>query len=121
MVSARTDEGKFQAAVLDLCKMRGLHVAHFRPGKNSRGKWVTAVAGDGVGYPDLTICGPGGVAWRELKTETGPVRAEQRVWLIWLQQAGQDAGLWRPADLASGLIDETLRRLATPRSWPEVA
>lgn len=108
-------ETEFQRAVLDLAKLHHLHVAHFRPAKTAKGKWVTAVGADGVGYPDLTILGPQGVIWRELKTETGLIRPAQRIWLIWLQQGGQDAAIWRPADLVSGLIGDTLQRLAKPR------
>lgn len=61
------------------------------------------------GFPDLVLVGRGRVLYRELKTETGRVSPEQKVWLDALQSAGQDAGIWRPPDLYSGLIAKDLQ------------
>jgi hypothetical protein len=70
--------------------------------------------GSEQGYPDWTICGPGGVLFRELKRQgRNPTPAQQR-WLDALAAAGQDAGVWRPADLLSGQI---ARELAAISSW----
>lgn len=112
--------------VLDMAKLFGLLTAHFRPAqlkdKAGRERWVTAVQGDGKGYPDLTIVGPGGVLFRELKSDTGPVAPEQRKWLARLDEAGADIGVWRPADLRSGRIERELRALRRPaRGFAESA
>lgn len=106
-------------AVIDMCRLFGLMVAHFRPAqvrdKDGKTRWVTAVQGDGKGYPDLTIAGPGGVLFRELKSQKGTATAEQSVWLGQLTAGGQDAGIWRPADLKCGRIERELRGLQNPQ------
>lgn len=108
-------EDEFQRAVLNLCKLHHLHVAHFRAAMTKRGRWVTPVGADGKGYPDLTAVGPGGVIWRELKTDTGRLSDEQRLWIRRLVEAGADVAVWRPRDLADGTIAATLARLAKAR------
>lgn len=96
--------------VLDLAKLYGLRVAHFRPARTDRG-WRTPVQADGKGYPDLTIAGPGGVLFRELKSATGTMSSEQREWAASLESAGADFAVWRPADLRTGRINSELRAL----------
>ncbi len=67
------------------------------------------------GYPDLTICGPRGVLFRELKTQRGKVTYEQQEWLDALTLAGQNAGVWRPASLLSGAIAAELAAISAWR------
>lgn len=102
--------------VLDMCRLFHLRAAHFRPALSRSGRWHTAVQGDGKGYPDLTIVGPGGVLFRELKSAKGVASPEQKAWIVDLFRAGADAGIWKPADLRSGRIEAELRALrsATP-------
>jgi hypothetical protein len=64
------------------------------------------------GFPDWVCAGPGGVLWRELKRESGKLTTAQLGWLQTLTGAGQDAGVWRPADLCSGRITRELATLA---------
>ena len=64
------------------------------------------------GYPDWTIAGPGGVIWRELKTQRGRVAPEQQAWLDILAAGGGNAGVWRPIHLLSGQIARELAALA---------
>jgi hypothetical protein len=103
-------------AVLELARLLGVMTAHFRPAqvrdKDGKTRWVTAVQGDGKGYPDLTLAGPGGVLFRELKSAKGACSAEQSVWLSTLMGAGADAEVWRPADLKSGRIKRELQEIA---------
>lgn len=114
-MTARTDpEERLKLAVLDLCKHLGLKVAHFRPGMTKRGNWVTAVQGDGKGYPDLTIVGPGGFMWRELKDDGKYPTPEQKAWLADLTAAGADADVWKPKDLISGRIKAELTAIRRP-------
>jgi hypothetical protein len=63
------------------------------------------------GFPDLVIVGDR-VLYRELKTAKGKVSDAQAAWLHALVLAGQDACVWRPADLLSGLIGRRLAKLA---------
>jgi hypothetical protein len=109
-------EDEFQRAVLHLAKLHHLHVAHFRAAMTGKGRWVTPVGADGKGYPDLTAVGPGGVIWRELKTDTGRLSEEQKLWIRRLVEAGADVAVWRPRDLADGTIAATLARIAKPRA-----
>lgn len=103
-------EDDLKKGVIDLAHLFGLLVAHFRPARTERG-WRTPVEADGKGYPDMTIVGPGGVLFRELKSATGTLSPEQKVWIDRLALAGADIGVWRPQDLASGRIKEELRAL----------
>lgn len=66
------------------------------------------------GFPDLVIVGPGGIAYRELKRESGRVTAEQACWLHDLRAAGADADVWRPSDLLTGRVAATLTALRGP-------
>jgi hypothetical protein len=108
-------EDELLAAVIDLCRLRGCTVAHFRPARvkdrDGSDRWVTAVQGDGKGYPDLTIVGPAGVLFRELKSATGTLSPEQKGWSLKLRAAGADFAVWTPADLRCGRIDRELRAL----------
>jgi hypothetical protein len=67
-----------------------------------------------VGFPDLFLCGPDSVAFRELKREgplRGRLRPEQTDWKYRLRAAGQNWDIWRPSDLDSGRIDQELEAL----------
>lgn len=105
----------FLPAVIDLCHTLGLLVAHFRPVQDKSGRWRTAVAGDGAGFPDLVIVGPGGVLYRELKSARGRVEADQVVWLRALQTAGANAAVWQPEHLTDGTIPSELAALRRAR------
>jgi hypothetical protein len=104
-------EDHLLGAVLDMARLFGLKAAHFRPALSQSGRWHTAVQGDGKGYPDLTIVGPGGMLFRELKSARGFLAPEQKAWLACLVAAGADAGVWRPQDLESGCIEMELRAI----------
>lgn len=62
-----------------------------------------------AGFPDLVLVHDrqARVLYRELKTARGRVSPDQQRWLTALAAAGQDAAVWRPADLISGrVLDE---------------
>lgn len=103
-------------AVLDMARMLGIHAAHFRPALSQSGRWHTAVAGDGKGFPDLVLAGAGGILYRELKTDVGRLSPEQKVWLARLAAAGADAKVWREADLHDGTIESELRAIRSARA-----
>lgn len=108
-------EDQLLTNVLDLAKTLKLRTAHFRPAQVRPGKWITPVQGDGKGWPDLVVVGPGGALLRELKAEGEYPKPEQREWLAWLTAAGLDAGVWKPRDWRSGRIQEELRAICRPR------
>lgn len=56
------------------------------------------------GFPDLVLVRRRRVIWRELKTQAGRPTTEQSAWLFDLEQAGEDAAIWRPADWFSDAI-----------------
>jgi hypothetical protein len=64
------------------------------------------------GYPDWTLVGPRGVLFRELKRQAKKPTPQQAGWLVALKRAGQDAGVWRPAQLLDGTIGRELAALA---------
>lgn len=73
--------------------------------------------GSDRGWPDLVLAHP---AWglllvRELKSQKGRVRPEQRAWLNALTALGVDAGIWRPSDLLDGTVH---RELTARRTRP---
>jgi hypothetical protein len=107
-------EDQLLTNVIDACRTLGLLVAHFRParvGNPERNRFVTAVSGDGKGFPDLTIVG-GWIKLRELKSHKGVLRPEQRTWIDRLAMAGVDVGVWKTTDWFSGRILRELRELA---------
>ena len=114
-------EADFLGQVIDLARLLGYRVAHFRPAMTARG-WRTPVSGDGAGFPDLVLVGRGRVIAAELKREVGAVTADQQAWLDAFAAAGIEAFVWRPRDLER--IADVLGRPAASRAagedWPLV-
>lgn len=103
------NEAELQAAVIDTAHLLGWHVAHFRPCQNSRGEWMTAVAADGAGFPDLVLVRER-LLFVELKVKRNTTSAAQDDWFDWLRTAGADVRLWRDKDWTAGVIEDELRR-----------
>ncbi len=95
-----TPEARLLALVRELCERLGVLVYHTHDSRRSE-----------PGFPDLVIVGAGGVLFRELKSATGRVTAEQQMWLNLLNLAGQDADVWRPADFTSLRIANELKAI----------
>jgi hypothetical protein len=74
----------------------------------------TQRAGCNRGFPDLMIVGPGGILYRELKTEYGKLSSMQITWRDRLASSRQDWDTWLPSDLASGRIKRELAVIETP-------
>jgi hypothetical protein len=80
--------------VIDLARLLGWRVAHFRPARGPKG-WRLQVSGDGAGFPDLVLVHPRhGVRFRELKSGKARLSPKQAAWIDGLQAAGADAGTW---------------------------
>ena len=66
-----------------------------------------------AGFPDLSLYGPGGVAYRHLKEQAAALDPDEITWKYLLHASGQNYDLWRPCDLESGEIERELDLLAT--------
>lgn len=89
-------EREFQGIVLELAGLHGFELAyHTHDSRRSA-----------PGFPDLVLVSSrhGRVLFRELKTDVGRISPQQRVWIEGLTAGGADAGVWRPADLVSGVV-----------------
>ncbi len=112
-IAVRMPERELLEAIYEIACSRGLLAYHTHDSRRSQ-----------PGFPDLVIVGPGGVLWRELKTQHASITNEQRLWGNLLREAGQDWEIWRPADLVSDRIHTELsaltvryepRNITTPR------
>lgn len=90
-------EAELERAVRDLLKLHRLWGYHPYDSRRSE-----------PGFPDWVIIGSR-VLWRELKTDGGELRPDQRRVRNLLLAAGEDWAVWRPADLRSGRIDQEMR------------
>ena len=89
-------EAGFTKAVIDLAKVNGWLTAHFRPAMTRAGKWITAVQGDGKGFPDLVLVRGTRLIFAELKVGKNKPTPEQFEWLARLMGAGAECYVWRP-------------------------
>lgn len=96
----RLSEAAFQERIVGMCRWLGLLVFHDNDSRRNA-----------AGFPDLVIVGRERVLFRELKTDTGRLRADQEVWLARLLAAGADAAVWRPRDWDT-LVAPALRSIA---------
>ena len=97
-------EADFQATIIAIARYHGWFVSHFRA-VQTRSGWLTPVAADGKGFPDLVLCRER-MIYAELKADKGSLKPEQKVWRDKLESAGAEYYLWRPR-----LIDEIERVL----------
>lgn len=114
-------EDPFKDAVIHLAMLLGLLVHHGRPARTKDG-WRTPIQGH-AGYPDLTLAGAGGIIFAELKTATGRLSPEQKIWQARIEAAGGQYRLWRPAHMDQPhdghlSIRDELHRLAKPDAGP---
>lgn len=102
----------FQHRVMELAKLSGWMVVHYRParvGKGPRTRVVTPLSGD-RGAPDLILARDGVVLLVELKAQNGRLSPEQRQWL---HHIGEHGRVWRPSDWLT--VVQELSRTAIKR------
>lgn len=94
-------EAEFQTSVFELCAELDLRVFHaYNHPRNA------------AGYPDLTIAGPRGVIWAELKMPRRRLYPAQWEWRDMLLKSGQRVVVWKPWDLDNGTIRMALEAIA---------
>ena len=97
-------ERELTRAVLELATRLGYRTAHFRTSLTKRGTYMTAVQGDGAGFPDLVLLRPAGqntrarLVFAELKKDGRYPSRAQRDWLDALTGCGVEAHVWRERD-----------------------
>lgn len=95
--AADESEAAFLTRVLAVAKAEGWHSFHQRPAWLRDGKMVSAVQGDGKGFPDLVLVRER-VVYAELKSAAGCLGPHQKVWRDKLLAAGQEYYCWKPTD-----------------------
>jgi hypothetical protein len=100
-LAAKMTEAELEEHIRALCKDLGLLRFHVRDSR-----------GTNAGLPDDVIIGPGGVLWRECKTQKGRLTPAQWAAANALNLAGQDWDTWRPEDLLSGRIAKELTAIS---------
>lgn len=90
-------EAEFTRQVIQFAQLHRWTTAHFRPAMTQSGRWVTAVQGDGRGFPDLVLVRDR-VVVAELKVGKNKPTDEQREWLRKFAAADVAAFVWRPED-----------------------
>lgn len=94
-------EKQFQEHVIALAHRLGWLVYHTFDSRRSV-----------AGFPDLVLVRER-TLFRELKSATGVVSPQQKVWLTALRTGGADAEVWKPEHLMSGVIERELRGRGT--------
>lgn len=89
MQARNMTEAQLQACVIAAAQRRGWEHYHTHDSRRSS-----------PGFPDLVLVHveQKRVIYRELKTQIGRIRPEQKTWLANLTAVGVDAGIWRPID-----------------------
>ncbi len=104
---ADISEKVFTAQVIALLRWHKWRVAHFRAAMTKGGRWVTAVSGDGVGFPDIFALRGNRRLMAELKAAKGKPTPEQFEWLEAARKADIEVYIWKPKDI--DLIEATLK------------
>lgn len=99
--AAAMTEAELEENIRDACKKLGILRFHVRISK-----------GTTAGLPDDILIGPRGILWRECKNATYKPTPAQVSTGEALTAAGQDFGLWRPADWYSGRIVRELQGIS---------
>lgn len=104
-------EAELNKKIRALCDQLGLYAysgtTYRIPGASDR-------PGSSKGFPDWVIVGPGGILFREAKSDDGRRSMAQVRWGKQIEQARGDYAIWRPEDLASGQIESELQALRRP-------
>lgn len=103
----KMSEKQLQQTVIDAARRMGYRCAHFPRSQNARGQWLTTVAADAKGFPDLVLVGKRKIVFVECKSDTGTLSAEQYEWKWALAAVGACYLIVKPKTLDTTL--ETLK------------
>lgn len=107
-------EAELQSAIIGLAQLLGWRVAHFRAANTAQG-WMTPVAADGKGFPDLCMVRGERLLFVELKTEKGRLTLEQDEWIAALQDSRRcGVAVFRPSDWLNGTVSDVLGEATDP-------
>jgi hypothetical protein len=109
--TAAISETELVARVREMCDSQGLYAFHLY---SYRVGGASGRPGSSAGFPDWVVCGRGGFLFRECKSAEGRSSMAQIRWGRAIKAAGGNYAVWRPDDLASGLIARELQQLANP-------
>jgi len=104
----KISEEEFQNQIIQLARLNHWRIAHFRPAMTSQG-WRTPMQGD-KGFPDLVLAKKGRIIFAELKSNSGKLSEEQRLWMRELDYDPNEYYIWCPFDL-----DEIIKVLEVNR------
>ena len=106
----KISEAGFQQQVIQMAKLRGWKVAHFRGVQVTRRDGSTfhqtPVQADGAGFPDLVMLRGARQVSAELKVPPNKPTDRQMAWLAAFAMAGAETFVWTPDDWP--LIEKTL-------------
>lgn len=86
-----------------MAHLYGWRVAHFKTARTMKGAYVTPVAGDGAGFPDLVLTRKQRLAFAELKKDGNYLRPKQRQWHDDLKLTGVEVYTWHEKDYPDGI------------------
>ena len=88
-------EKEFQKQVVEIARMYGWKVAHFRTAQVAKDVWVTPMLGD-KGFPDLVLVRGTVLVFAELKVGYNKTTPEQAEWLEALSKTRARVYVWTP-------------------------
>jgi hypothetical protein len=88
------NEKVLQTAIVDLAEIRGWLVYHTHDSRRSA-----------PGFPDLVLVRGERLIFAELKSETGRVSPDQRLWLQALERTDAEVYLWKPEDWPARVLE----------------
>lgn len=101
-------EAELQKMVVEMARLFGWRVAHFRTALNKRGHYQTPVGADGAGFPDL-CCVRDRVVFIELKVGSNKLSVEQEAWRDKIMRSPAEWYLLTDKGWMAGEAEEILR------------
>jgi len=101
-------EAELQRSVIEMARLFGWRIAHFRTAQSKKGHWITPVGADGKGFPDLCLVRER-IVFIELKVNYRGLSYEQEVWRDKIKAAGGEWHLLTDKGWENGKAEEILQ------------